>query len=173
MPEESLLQDSATVQRVEGQIKKLGLPLPKALATSGSEVEWPLNIATLSPEELAAHMTWWSGWASYIRYHYARVETNASATEKELRLLVAGLTIKMKGDYKTVTEMKAAQDVRPDVQLLEAKYLEADSMRRMLRALLEGYEGKFATISREITRRGSEMEGGSDGSDRFRVGGRP
>lgn len=168
---ETLTEDSATVKRAEEHIKKLGMPLPSGM-NPAKPVEWPSNVAELSPDQLAEHMTWWSGWASFTRYHYARSETNAAAVEKELHLKTAELLFKMGGDYKTVTETKAAISIRPDVQLLEAKYLEADSMRRMLRALLEGYEGKFSTVSREITRRGHEWEGGNEGGNSSRFSAR-
>jgi len=161
---EPLGSDSATVQRADGQIERLGLPLPKSMDQS-KDVEWPANIADLSQEQLAEHLTWWSGWAAYTRYHVARAETNASAVDKELHLLRSELMFKMQGDHKTVTETKAAISIRPDIQKLEAQMLEADALRRMLRALLEGYEGKFQTTSREITRRGVEWNTGAEGDN--------
>lgn len=150
------MKDSNTVKNAEVEIRALGLPIPSQPQFVKEEMDWPQNVADLSMEELAEHMTWWSGWGAYCRYHVARAETNAAAFDKQLRLETQIRIHKSEGDYKNVTELKAAVGQQREIQEMEAKQLEAAAMQKMLKALLEGYETKYTTISREITRRTHE-----------------
>lgn len=150
-------QDSKTLEKAMGQVESLDLPLPKEPVSS--EVEWPDNVADLDQTQLAAHMTWWTAWSSFIQYHLAQAETNAAAFKEELEVTVQQMIFKSdENDYKNVTSMKAAIGQLPMVQKIKAKLLEAQAKKRMLSALLEGYEKKYSTISREISRRSMEWE---------------
>jgi hypothetical protein len=138
------------------QVEDLGLPLPGK--PEEGDLAWPSNVADLSSYDLAHHMSWWSGWASYIRYHLAQAETNETAYQEQYKLIEQDAISKSTGDWKTVTELKAK--VANDPRLIECKksILQAKALRKMLAALLDGYEKKYATISREISRRGAEFE---------------
>ena len=149
------MEDSNTVKNAEAEIRALGLPIPDPL-DKDKEILWPENVADLSPLELAEHLTWWSGWSAFIRYPLARAETNEAAFEKQLGIERSFRLHKSEGDYKSVTELKASVDNQKDIQLMQAKVLEASATKKLLRALLEGYETKYNTISREITRRNNE-----------------
>lgn len=152
--------DSKTLLRATNHIDRLKLPVP---ARPERDLEWPDNVGDLGSDELALHLTQWSGWSTYARYQLAQVETNLSAFEEEANIRVQELVFKSKGDYETVTEVKAAVASMPGVRRLKAKVLKASALKKMLGALLEGYEKKYNTISREISRRESEFSenGGS------------
>lgn len=146
--------DSLTLKKAEKKIMELSLPLPRQ--PIDRDIDWPSNVADLTSMDLAAHLTWWSGWASYIRYHLAQAETNAAAFTEEMAVITQECIFKSDKDYKTVTELKAAVGQLPTIQRCKAKVLEATAIKRMLKAMLEGYEAKYSTISREISRRDSE-----------------
>jgi hypothetical protein len=148
--------DSKTVKNTEEFIKNLGFPLPKKLPPDG--VTWPQNIADLSSDELAEHLSWWSGWSSYTRWHLAKAETNYSVAEKKLTIETAKRLYTRKSEFKTVAEAKNAVLQEEEVQKLEVDALQKDALRSMLKALLDGYESKYSTISREITRRNNDVD---------------
>lgn len=160
--------NSKSLDTAEKKLRDLGLPLPGK--PIDSEVAWPDNVADLAPVELAHHLTWWAGWGAFTRYHLAKSETNLASFEAEYDLLVKETMFKSTGDYKTVTELKASIAQMPSVVKIQGKTLEATAMVKMLRAVLEGYQAKYATVSREISRRGLEFDENTDKGDSYRVG---
>lgn len=159
-----MAESSRTLGSAEQRITDLGLPLPGKPGRSPDTVEWPDNVATLGPEEIAEHMTWWIGWAGHARYQLARIETDLEAFEAEYALERQTRIFKSKGDYATVTELKAAIDQAPDMAKMQAKILQAQATKKLLRALVASYEEKNSTISREISRRGAERQESDSGS---------
>lgn len=154
---QDIIEDSKAVTRAKSQIDHLGLPTPHKPNTI--ELRWPENVADISSEELAEHLAWCTGWASYAGWHLSHAETNEAAFEVEYATNQQALILNSAGDYKTVTELKASVSNSKGLLVCKAKILEAKALRKMLAALLEGYDKKYTTISREISRRGSEFEG--------------
>jgi len=153
-------EDSNTLISSEKQIRALGLPIPKPFAGAANALMWPSNVADLTTVELAQHMTWWTAWSAYARYNLARAETNHEAFSTENRIAREVAIAKSKGDFKSVTELKASISQFPEMQRLEAKMLKAEAEKKLLKALLEGFEAKGKTISREVSRRSAEWEEG-------------
>lgn len=151
--------NSQTLITAESRVRELGLPIPKRpYDSSADDLVWPSNIADLSTTELAQHLTWWSAWSGYARYHLARAETNHEAFTAQHKIQTQIAIAKSKGDHKNVTELKASVAQLPDMQKLEAKVLKAEAEKKLLKALLENYEGKYKTISREVTRRSADFD---------------
>lgn len=150
------MTDSRTVLAADDAIKEMGFPIPVKPLGMPQDLIWPKNVADLSSNDLARHMTWWSGWSASARYALARAETNEEAYSEARRLKVQQGIFKSEGDYASVTELKAAVEQGKDVQELDAKLLKARAMKKMLKALLTGYEEKYAVVSREISRRTRE-----------------
>lgn len=151
--------DSNTLKDAEDQVKSLGMPIPKRPYESDAEdLDWPKNIADLSTTELAHHLTWWQAWSGYARYALARAETNHEAFSSQHRIQMQLVLMKSEGDYKNVTTQKAAAGSLPEMQKLEKQMLTAESEKKLLKALLENYEGKYKTVSREVTRRAADFE---------------
>lgn len=144
---------SSSIDKAEATINRLGLPRPEKPFDDDSVLEWPNNVAELTPEELAEHLTWWGGWKAYARYHVARAEGNFKALTKKMALLGKMLLFKSKGDYKTITDARAAVAQMPPMVKLAGQEQEAEALVLVLTSLLEGYEDKYNTISREISRR--------------------
>lgn len=158
-----MVDDSHTLIKAEAQVHELGLPIPDRPYKSAENLEWPNNVADLSTTELAQHLTWWSAWSGYARYNLARAETNHEAFSTEYRIQTQVKIMKSTADYKSVTEMKASVAQLPEMQRLEARMLKAEAEKKLLKALLENYEGKYKTISREVSRRSAEWDEGKVG----------
>jgi len=157
------MSDSGTLDRAQSRVASFGFPLPDA--PKNKDLDWPSNVADLGSQELAEHMTWCTGWANFARYELAKAETNLAAFTAEYKFLMNDRLSKSSGDRKSVTEKKAEIGRMPDLQKIEQRVLQADAETKLLKALLESYEKKYQTISREITRRGADFD--EDGRDRF------
>lgn len=150
-------ENSEAVSRATNQVLELGLPLPGK--PGEEELEWPENVATLSSHDLAHHISYWTAWASYSRWHLARVETDETAFEETYKRCQDKLIANSKNDRRTVTELKASVSGDPDLVKFKKQLLRASALKKMLASLLDGYEKKYATISREISRREAEIKG--------------
>jgi hypothetical protein len=154
-----MTDDSNTLKKAESVIDSLGLPVPgRPYDADVAEVLWPRNVADLSSTELAQHLTWWSAWSGYARYNLSRAETNHEAFSTEHRVQTQVKIMKSQADYKSVTELKASVAQLPEMQRLEARMLKAKAETKLLKALLENYEGKYKTVSREVSRRSADFE---------------
>jgi hypothetical protein len=149
-------EDSKTFKKASSYLDELGLPRPEK--PRSPDLTWPDNVADLESQELAQHLTVWSAWSGYARYHLAIAETNYAAFSKEHDVTEQVRLFKSKGDYKTVTEHKASVGQSKDMQELKAKVLVAEAEKKMIKALLDGYELKHSTVSREISRRSADFE---------------
>jgi len=152
------MDDMETTKKAEAEIDRLGLPRPERPAENVGNLEWPSNVGDLESDQLAEHMTWWTGWAVYARYHLARSETNVEALKAEHKIRVDDYLAKQGSTYKTLAEAKAAVGNKPDMTKLQVKIQAADAIKRQVRSLLEGYEAKYAVVSREISRRKADMD---------------
>lgn len=153
---ENFHDESRTLKKAMTYVDSLSFPIPVRPEETG--VYWPGNVADLDSMELAAHLTHWSAWAGYARFQLAIAETNFAAFNAESSMNEQVFMFRSKGDYKTVTEMKASVAQRPEMQQLEAKVLKAEAEKKLIKALLEGYEMKYSTISREISRRTQDFK---------------
>lgn len=154
--EKTIGDDSRTLKRADHAVNNGGFPLPNKPTGDPESLPWPNNVGDLTPAELAHHMTWWSGWTASIRYAVARAETNELAFSESRRLKVQVGIHRSEGDKKTVTELRASVEQGRDIQDLDARILLAKAEKKMLRALLAGYEEKYTCVSREISRRSRE-----------------
>jgi hypothetical protein len=143
--------ESNTLKKAKAYIDSLDFPIPESPAKT--KTYWPENVADLDSQELALHLTHWSAWAGYARFQLAVAETNYAAFSSELSVNEQKYLFRSKGDFKTVTELKASVGQLPVMQQLEAKVLKAEAEKKLIKALLDGYEMKYSTISREISRR--------------------
>jgi len=155
-----MTDDSNTLVKAEARVTDLGLPIPDRPYGAGEALPWPNNVADLDTVALAQHLTWWTAWAGYARYNLARAETNHEAFATEYRVQTQVKIMKSRDDYKSVTELKASVAQLPEMQRLEARMLKAEAEKKLLKALLENYEGKYKTVSREVSRRNAEWEEG-------------
>jgi len=149
--------DSHSLINALDVISSLGLPLPSK--PIDYHLDWPKNVADLDMDKLSEHMTYWTGLASYARHFLSKAEVNLSAYKVKLDVEMVNGIYKSNGDYKTMTETKAAIAQSRDIVDLKLRIERQKALVVTLGALLKGYEEKFATISREISRRGIDYDG--------------
>jgi len=159
------MKPSKSLEEAQDFISGLGLPLPQKPETSDKrqqngelELAWPSNVADLSPQELGEHLAWWSGWASFARVHLSKAEANVKSFKLELKTEYSIRLFKSRGDYEKVTELKASIISMPDIIRLEQKLMKAKARKLLLEALVAGYDSKYNTISREVTRKGLDFQ---------------
>jgi hypothetical protein len=149
-----VVEESRSLMHAEAKIETLGLPRPKKpKLEEGDSVKWPSNIADLSTDQLAQHLTWWSGWSGYARYYLAKAETNYENFVAAYNLEISKGLYCSKGEYSTLTEIKASIEQRPEMIKRKKVIQRHKAQVTMLKSLLQGYEDKYATASREISRR--------------------
>lgn len=152
MSDDVLEYTSESLEKADSLVARIGLPVPKK--PPGDEIVWPSNAADLSLDEVSEHLTWWKGWAAYCSWHLGRAESNREALEEEYNTEYDSRIFKSAGDYDKVTELKASVKQSPDMIRKKKRIVEAKAAVKLLKSLYEGYEGKYAVISRELSRRG-------------------
>ncbi len=150
------------------RVKDLGLPIPsKQTPYEGEIVEWPSSLSELTLEDLSVQMTWWTGWSAYGRYSLSRAETNLASCEEAFTLNMGAYLVATSGDYPTVTAAKAAYAQKPDSISLKRQIMKLQAEKKIVGALLQGYDEKKKTVSRELTRRGIESDDTRGSGSRF------
>lgn len=140
------------------KLRKAGLPKPQKYAGEDGEVLAPvldLNLASVSNMQLGNLLVAFTACAEYASYCAAiaavdrTVELNIFAfVQAKVRLSKTG-TVRNRDD-KTATD--------PRVVAANAKFLEKDAIAELTAVVQKNYERGLSTISREITRRQSELE---------------
>ena len=150
------IPDHETTQVITQFVRDGGFPMPRK--PPGEELQWPSNVADLSPDELAQQLTYWSAWAGYTRVVVAKAEINEVAYKRTVETVRSRRMLELDGEYKTVTALKVAVE-NDEVLVIAGDNQDASkSMRKMLKAFLDTYEDRCKVLSREISRRGMDAE---------------
>lgn len=147
------------------KIKRAGLPVPSKPddAVNGNDLfqEWDAvrkkygSISNIPYRELGEYLDRWSGMVSYARWCEAIADIDRSTSEEVRDTVKKQLYVIQEGSR----EMKDASVYTEELFLgWEKKYTESIAMYMAVRALREGYEQRLNAVSREITRRGADME---------------
>ena len=151
--------ESRAARAAIARVSALELPLPKKPIEEGS-CEWPHNLSDLTDDQLANQLTYWAGIASYAAFHVAREDVERKSFERARSH--AWTRALLSSDAGSVTEKKAYADTHPVVVEAEKSVAIHDSMYKMLKAVFEGYQSKYAAASRELSRRLKTFERGLD-----------
>ncbi len=148
MPEQIVQTQS---ERVEKMRKGLRLPAPKE---TKDDLDYPANLASLSEDQLARHLTHWSALAGYASYKLAILAGAATIAqmefEQEFDVRYATST-----DHH-VTDKRHNVGASKAVRLKKRKACQLQADVKVLEALRSSYELKYQAVSRELTRRKSE-----------------
>ena len=154
--EDEIEQFRVTV-RAQAKIKKAGLPKPEQYEKNGEPLnpKLSLKLASISNGELGKLMAEFTASAEYATYAAAIADINRTVAlnvlefvEAKVRLSKTG-TVQLKGDKTRVD---------PRVITARAEFLEKDAVATLTQSLQKNYERGLSTISREITRRQSELD---------------
>lgn len=120
----------------------------------------PKDISVLDSDELSELFTKLTAWSNYVAGQLAASQVDERYIEKQKDMLEAKLFLskdnsKVKGER--VTLIKAQVNSDPRIVELEEDYLNAYAYRKMLEVVSNNFERDVALVSREITRRTSDM----------------
>jgi len=148
----------ASFTHAEGLAKRFQAPLPERF-DEDAMLPFPPNLSDLDEASLGAHLAQWRSLASYMGYQASVFEGAAlraeEAAQQEFDARYAGRSEIHVTDKRHLTGASAAYTAKKT----RAVRLRSDFL--ILSALKVGYEGKYAAVSRELSRRTSErtMEG--------------
>lgn len=156
------IQEMTVRELTMAKLKRAGLPIPPRPADTGRDIftEWENlkarwgGVANIPFAELGDFLDRWSGMVAYARWVEAVADIDAS-TAREIRDTVKKqLYLLQEGNREN---RDAAVYAEPLFIEWQNKYIEADTMYKTVKGLREGYEYRLNSISREITRRGSDV----------------
>lgn len=142
-------------------ITKAGLPVPPKPTTNGDIfAEWEAiktqygGMANIPFYELGDFLDQWTGMVAYARWVESVADIDRTTSEEIRDMIKKQLYVLQDGNR----ELRDAQVyAEPQYVKWENKYVEAAAMFTSVRGLRESYEYRLNAISREITRRGSDM----------------
>lgn len=148
-------------EATKSNMAKAGLPVPPQ--PDNSELlyaEWENvkkkygSVANIPFNELGSFLDKWTGLVSYARWVEAIADIDTS-TAREIRDTIKKQLYTIQEGGRELRDAKVATE--PLYIEWERKFTESSSMYTATRALREGYEIRANAISREITRRGNDM----------------
>jgi hypothetical protein len=154
-PKNQSKPESLSAKTAMRRVHAIETPLP---GRPEEEPEWPGNLSDLTDEDLSNHLTYWSAMLSYVVFEVAREDVERKSFERQAHMEMTKAF--MRCTAPTVTERKMQAELVPTYQELRQKYDIHDGMYRLLAALSQGYEQKYAAVSRELTRRLNQRERG-------------
>lgn len=142
---------------VIAKVQELGLWFNKP---TDDQVTLPSDITSLSSEQLAEIFTKLTAWADYIASEQAMAILEERAAQRNLtisenRMLVSRMGSQVKGER--ITLIKAEVSIDPAILELSQTYEEKYAYRKLVEMLLTNHERDLSLVSREITRRASDM----------------
>ncbi len=158
---EKMVQSS----RVSAKLQTAGLPLPSKPASTESRInifeEWETlkksygGVGNIPFEDLGNYLDKWTELVSYARWTEAIADIRQT-TSKEIRDTVEKQLYTIQDGGR---ELRAASvQTEPIYIEWENKYIEDNTYYTSIKGLREAYEYRANAISREITRRASEVD---------------
>lgn len=124
-------------------------------------IKLPPDITALSSDNLAEMFTVLTGWADYAATQFAAAQIQEKEAEKKVDRKSAALTVEKMGTATKadkVSLIKAQIALDPELQSLEDAHHQAYVNRKAWEVMLTNQERDITLVSREISRRSSEMK---------------
>lgn len=112
----------------------------------------PDDITEISDTALMNHLRQQIEWQNFFAAEVVKLELVEGQAEYMLKYEEASAYLQV-GDFKTVTESKAARDHSPAVMEAAAEWFQAKIDRKAMQVVMESRERCAQLLSREITRR--------------------
>jgi hypothetical protein len=142
-------------------IQKAGLPVPTRPSENGDLfAEWETvkqrygGMANIPFSELGDFLDRWTGMVAYARWTEAVADIDQTAAVEIRDTIRDQLYTLQDGGREIRSALVATESLYRE---WEGKYVEATAMYKAVRGLRESYEQRLNSISREITRRGSDV----------------
>lgn len=136
-----------------------GFFLPEAPETNPT---LPEDLTVISGNELMRLMKVFTELIAYASSQEAIANGQAKAMAARYKQARAQRYLELKGAGGKVTEKQLDYELDADEELVEYRKQEvlSDNYVRLVQAVLSGYEGKYALLSRELTRRSQDWREG-------------
>jgi len=144
-------------QRALAKIRKAGLPRPKHYKKGGEPLDpkLDLHLASTDNETVGRMLVEFTAASEFATYAAAIADIDRTVERNVLEFVESKVRLSKSG---TVQRRSDKTNVDPRVVEARARYLEKDAIAAMTEAIQKNYERSLATISREITRRQTELE---------------
>jgi len=112
-------------------------------------------LGTIENGEIATYLATYANLMAFAQYQVAIAASNYDATNEAVKLHTRkALLAWPKDDKKTsITEREALALMDPKVTPLVVQRTHLATLKRVLEAVLAGYEAKYNAVSRELSRR--------------------
>ncbi|WP_157202988.1 hypothetical protein [Calidithermus chliarophilus] len=165
-PEPRPLDPQATLEAAERYLQRLELPYPKARPRPGPDYakaleELPQDITLATPQQLGQRMFHLAALLAFAHAEQGRLQVLVDGKELRLSQHRARLYLKLKAEEgRRLTEEGCKAEIAhdPTTRALEYELFEARAKLRLLASVSEGYRLEYQTLSREIARRGIDLE---------------
>ena len=116
----------------------------------------PMDLGELTADEMMNLFAEFSAWAGYAAVKVAEAEAAEEDVESDLKVAEAKFIItKMEVDEEKITTARLQRDSDPEVIRLAKELRRRRAVRKLLTTYFNNYERSAATLSRELTRRGT------------------
>ena len=152
------MEQYRVTQRAMAKIRKAGLPKPEQYTDKHGE---PLNpklgrdLAKVDNVTLGRLMTEFTAAAEYASYAAAIADIDRMSEKNVLEFVEAKVRLSKSG---TVRKQADKTIIDPHVIAARQAFLEKDAIATLTATIAKSYERAIQTISREITRRQSELD---------------
>ncbi len=140
-------------EKAKEMIEKAGLPSPGRPKEEHCP-ELPADITSLSDQEIGYYIGVFSSWIAYADYSASIADMRYTAYRNALDLVSAKVQLEKSGTVQERADQKVLDD-RYQEALQESEQAEATC--EITKSLLRGYIRQYEALSRELTRRQSEI----------------
>lgn len=144
-------------QTALAKIRKAGLPRPKQYEKGGKPLnpKLDLHLASTDNETVGRLLMEFTAASEYATYAAAIADIDRTVERNVLEFVESKVRLSKGG---TVQRRTDRTNVDPRVIEARARYLEKDALATLTDAIQKNFERSLSTISREITRRQTELE---------------
>ena len=135
-----------------GQVLQLGVMMPKQPTDTP---HLPRDVTALDEQGLMELWTQFTAWTDFMAVQVALAYSDEKHLVKKIERMEQRALLKDEKVTVARAEIKASDEYHELVQ----EWLEAEAYRKLLEALFNNYDRDAALLSRELTRRSSDVRG--------------
>jgi len=122
--------------------------------------DMPRELTDLDSDELSELFSTLTAWSNYVATQLSAAQVDERSAERSLDIASAKLMVTRMGQKTTgerITAIKAEVSIDPKVLKLQEEVDERYAYRKMIESMFYNLERDTALVSREITRRSSDI----------------
>lgn len=139
---------------------QMGIPAPGR--PGQTVVPLPEDLTSLTDEQLGNYLNIYGQWIGYIDYQLSYSATERQDAESYLTYIQARVRLEIKSrqgtDKRTVQDKNDIMETNPKVLEAKERYMFWESTYQLTKALRDGVQSAWDTVSRRITQRGQEVD---------------